>query len=209
MAISDRLVRYLGSTKNLVGSAGGLAGLGLHFAGLAGPYWPLIVVGLYGAGALAAPPQRVTLVIDDTVAQTGRLRADLDGLVARAGEHRLPAEARERVDVIASVLRDVLLRSDVLSDSPDLMYEVSRAVRTDLPTSLETYLNLPRWYAVRRTGHGTAGEELIAQLDLITASVTRTAEAVYDADHRRMRDHTRYLRDREPDDNLGWPPRTG
>jgi hypothetical protein len=32
------------------------------------------------------------------------------------------------------------------------------------------------------------------------------AETVYDADTRRMWDHTRYLRDREPDDLLGLPP---
>ncbi|WP_433187333.1 hypothetical protein [Actinoallomurus sp. CA-150999] len=209
MAISDRVVRYLGSTKNLVGSAAGLAGLGLYFAGLAGPYWPLVVAGLYGVGALAAPPQRVNLIVDDTAAETGRLRGDLDELVARVHGHRVPAQALERLDIIASMLRDVLLRSDVLNGSPDLLYEVSRAIRTDLPTSFETYLNLPRWYAARRIGHGTAGEELITQLDLITASVTKTAENVYDADTRRMRDHTRYLRDREPDDDLGAPPAAG
>ncbi|GAA4629548.1 hypothetical protein GCM10023196_051320 [Actinoallomurus vinaceus] len=209
MAISDRVVRYLGSTKNLVGSVAGLAGLGLHLAGLAGPYWPLVVAGLYGVGALAAPPQRVNLVVDDTTAEIGRLRADLDGLVARVRDHRVPAEALERLDVIASMLRDVLLRSDVLNGSPDLLYEVSRAIRTDLPTGFETYLNLPRWYAARRIGHGTAGEELVTQLDLITASVTKTAEDVYDADTRRMRDHTRYLRDREPGDDLGAPPAAG
>ncbi|GAB3980048.1 hypothetical protein GCM10029978_077070 [Actinoallomurus acanthiterrae] len=209
MAISDRVVRYLGSTKNLVGSAAGLAGLVLHFAGLAGPYWPLVVVGMYGVGALAAPPQRVNLVVGDTAAETGRLRGDLDELVARVRDHRVPAQARERLEIIASMLRDVLLRSDVLNGSPDLLYEVSRAIRTDLPTSFETYLNLPRWYAARRIGHGTAGEELITQLDLIMVSVTKTAEHVYDADTRRMRDHTRYLRDREPDDDLGAPPAAG
>ena len=206
MAISDRVARYLGSTKNLAGSVAGLAGLGLHFTGLAGPYWPLIVVGLYGAGALAAPPQKVTLVIDDSAAETGRLRTDLDDLLAKVRHHRLPAEAVERVDVIASMLRDILLRSDVLSGSPEPMFELSRAIRTDLPTSLEGYINLPRWYAPRRGGPGSAADELVAQLDLITASLTKTAETVYDADTRRMRDHTRYLRDREPDDSLGLPP---
>jgi hypothetical protein len=86
------------------------------------------------------------------------------------------------------------------------MFELSRAMRTDLPTSLEGYFNLPRWYAPRRGGPAPAADELVTQLDLITASLTKTAEAVYDADTRRMRDHTRYLRDREPDDSLGLPP---
>jgi hypothetical protein len=33
-----------------------------------------VVAGLYGAGALIAPPEKVSLVIDDTAAETGRLR---------------------------------------------------------------------------------------------------------------------------------------
>jgi hypothetical protein len=35
-----------------------VGGLALHFAGLTGSYWPLVVGGLYGAGALIAPPKR-------------------------------------------------------------------------------------------------------------------------------------------------------
>ncbi len=93
MAISSRLASYAGSAKNLAGCVGGLIGLGLHFGGVAGPYWPLVVSGLYGAGALVAPPEKVSLVIDDTAAETGLLRADLDGLVAGVREHRPPDEA--------------------------------------------------------------------------------------------------------------------
>ena len=46
----QRLLRYLYSNKNLVGSAGGLVGLGLFFTGVVGELWPLVVAGLYGAG---------------------------------------------------------------------------------------------------------------------------------------------------------------
>ncbi|MBD0671319.1 hypothetical protein BU198_11555, partial [Streptomyces sp. CBMA156] len=59
MATSDgfgsRLLRYLESPKNLVGCAGGAVGLGLHFAGLGGAWWPGVVAALYGAGALLTP----------------------------------------------------------------------------------------------------------------------------------------------------------
>ncbi|MFF4379064.1 hypothetical protein [Kitasatospora sp. NPDC001547] len=59
MATSDgfgsRVLRYLESARNLVGCAGGAAGLGLHFAGLGGAWWPAVVAGLYGAGALLTP----------------------------------------------------------------------------------------------------------------------------------------------------------
>jgi hypothetical protein len=204
VATSNRLGRYLGSVKNLIGCAGGLVGLGLHFAGVAGPYWPLVVAGLYGAGALVAPPEKVSLVIDDTVAETGRLRADLDGLVARVRSHRPPAEAVDHLEEIASMLRDLLGRTDLLSSGS--LYEITRAIRTDLPAGFETYLNLPRWYAARH-GEEAVGE-LVTQLGLIAASVARTAEEVYATETRRMRDHTTYLRDRERSGDLTLPDAT-
>ncbi|WP_395296607.1 hypothetical protein ACF9IK_26540 [Kitasatospora hibisci] len=46
---------YLESTRNLVGCAAGVGGLGLHFAGLGGALWPGIVAALYGAGVLLWP----------------------------------------------------------------------------------------------------------------------------------------------------------
>ncbi|MFF2116000.1 hypothetical protein ACFVXH_01635 [Kitasatospora sp. NPDC058184] len=50
-----RALRYLESARNLVGCAGGAVGLGLHFAGLGGVWWPGVVAGLYGVGALLTP----------------------------------------------------------------------------------------------------------------------------------------------------------
>ncbi|MFE4973161.1 hypothetical protein ACFRAR_13725 [Kitasatospora sp. NPDC056651] len=50
-----RALRYLESARNLVGCAGGAVGLGLHFAGLGGAWWPGVVAGLYGVGALLTP----------------------------------------------------------------------------------------------------------------------------------------------------------
>ncbi|GGV15767.1 hypothetical protein GCM10010495_32270 [Kitasatospora herbaricolor] len=55
MATSNRLLAYLESARNLAGCAGGALGLVLHFTGVAGPWWPGAVAGLYGLGALLAP----------------------------------------------------------------------------------------------------------------------------------------------------------
>lgn len=202
-----RVGRYLGSTKNLVGCVGGIVGLALFFTGISGPYWPLVVVGLYAVGALLAPPdKKVSLVIDDTATETDRLRADLEGLVTRVRSLGPPQEAMTRLEEIATMLRDVLGRADLLSASPDALYEVSRAIRTDLPTSFETYLNLPRWYALRHGGEASA--ELVTQLGLIAESVAKTAEEVYGTEAQRMRDHTAYLRDRERPGDLTLPDGT-
>ena len=61
MATNNTFLRYLESRKNLAGCACGIAGLVLTFTGLAGVYWPVVVAGLYGAGALIAPPERPPL----------------------------------------------------------------------------------------------------------------------------------------------------
>ncbi len=204
MATSDRFTAYFWSAKNLAGCAGGVIGLVLYFTGVAGSYWPAAVAGLYAAGALLAPPERrVSLIIDDTAAETGRLRADLDDLLTRVREHRLPPEAAGRLDEIAAILTGVLDRSDLLTASPEALHEITRAIRIDLPTGFEAYLDLPRWYAA---GRRTPSDELIDQLGLIAESVSTTATGVFDPEAQRLRDHTAYLRAREDDGDLRLPP---
>nr|QEO73680.1 hypothetical protein [uncultured bacterium] len=191
MATSNPVLRYLASWKNLAGCAGGLLGLGLHFAGLAGAYWVLVVIGLYGVGALAAPPERITLVTAPEE-EAGQLRTELDALVGRVRGFRVPGEVAPKIAEIAEVLRGMLDRPRELRADPDALHAVTRLVGTDLPLSLQTYLNLPWWYAAAR-GSGT---ELVRQLDLLHADAVRVAERFHAADAQRQADHTRYLEDR-------------
>jgi hypothetical protein len=174
-ASENRVARYLTSTKNLMGAAGGVIGLIITFLGLAGPYWPLVVIGLYLAGALAAPPEKIRLVLEDA---TGLLAGLLD-------------------------------RPDALTTAPDQMYAITRAIRTDLPESIESYLNIPWWYAATRriNGQRTAAEELTAQLELLEHDLTGTADQVYGADAQRLRDQTRYLEERTSPRELDIPGR--
>ncbi|REE95397.1 hypothetical protein [Thermomonospora umbrina] len=204
MAISDRLGRYVGSTKNLVGSACGLVGLGLYFTGAAGAYWPLVIGGLYAAGALAAPPEKVTLVIADPTEDTGRLREELDALVERVAAHagRMPPPAMVRLKEIRDTLVHLMDRPDLPAADPDARYELTRAVRSDLPAGFETYLNLPGWFASGRgsAARRTASDELVTQLDLIAEHVSELAHRLLEGDAQKMRDQTTYLRDRSRKD---------
>jgi hypothetical protein len=186
------MLRYLGSTKNLAGCVGGLAGLGLYLTGVVGGLWPVVVVALYAVGALLAPGEKVRLRPDPTV----ELRASLATLVSSvsAQSSRMPESTVDTVRRIAEVLGDLLAQPARLSADPDLQHSVTRLVRTDLPLSVETFLNLPWWFAARRAGAGT---ELVAQLDLLEAEAHRVAERFYSADVDRQADHTRYLRDRD------------
>ncbi len=198
MATSDRILSYLGSTRNIVGSALALGGLGLHFLGLAGSLWPVVVAGLYGVGALLTPPDRVRLTISHAEVETRALRDDLDALVAKVSPPRFPEDVVAKVGDLASILRGVLARAEALTSAPDHLHVVSQAVRDYLPTSLEAYANLPRSYALTRRGsrERSAHEELMAQLGLLESGLSAIAEAVYQGDEQALRDQGRFLRDR-------------
>ncbi|GLZ40397.1 hypothetical protein [Actinokineospora sp. NBRC 105648] len=203
MATSKRFGRYLGSTKNLVGCVGGLVGVVLHLFGVAGNLWLLVVVGLYLVGALAAPPEKVHLATDPN-AEASRLRADLDALLAkvRAQADRMPEGALPRLERVAEILSAVLTRPAELAADPEAAHGTTRLVRVDVPLAVETYLNLPWWFAVAKkvnSGTPTAAEELTAQLELLEADAESVASAFFADDLRRSSDHTRYLRDRNQD----------
>jgi hypothetical protein len=106
----------------------------------------------------------------------------------------MPASTVDTVRRIAEVLGGLLAQPARLSADPDLRHSVIRLVRTDLPLSVETFLNLPWWFASRRAD---ASGELVAQLDLLEAEAHRIAERFYSTDVDRQADHTRYLRDRD------------
>ncbi|MFC7584263.1 hypothetical protein ACFQYP_11455 [Nonomuraea antimicrobica] len=117
MATSERILRYLGSTRNIVGSCLALLGLLGHFLGLTGAFWPVVVVALYGAGALLAPPDRVRLTISHAEVETRALREDLDGLLRRV-EGRFPGDVQAAVRALADVIGGVLARAEQLTASP-------------------------------------------------------------------------------------------
>src|SRR5581483_2395791 len=102
-------MRFLESRKNIAGSAGGLAGLVLTFTGVAGPYWPVVVAGLYGAGALIAPPERPPLPdFPSPSAQLEELRADFDKLGTYLAEVDLPPAAAGRLTELTDLLTALL-----------------------------------------------------------------------------------------------------
>jgi hypothetical protein len=192
VATSNPVLRYLASWRNLAGCTGGLIGLLLHFAGFAGSYWVLVVLGLYGVGALAAPPERIILVTDPEE-EAGQLRTELDALVLRVRGLNVPTDVPPKLGEIAEVLRGMLDRPRELRADPDALHAVTRLVGTDLPLSVQTYLNLPWWFAAARG----SGAELVRQLDLLHADAVRVAERFHAADAQRQADHTRYLEDRD------------
>ncbi|HZA81915.1 MAG TPA: hypothetical protein VFC13_10645 [Actinomycetes bacterium] len=190
----QRLLRYLYSNKNLVGSAGGLAGLALYFTGLVGDLWPVVVGGLYGVGALATPPTR-----------TFDLHSGLDpGNLNRAmAEQERRLRGRVPDDVLAAVgrvhgqVREVLERRHALPPGSHDAFVVERTALDYVPTALESYLNLPRGYANRvPVSNGrTPRQILLDQLALLESKLGEVIEAIAKGDTDRLLAHGRFLED--------------
>jgi hypothetical protein len=194
-------VRYLGSTKNLVGSVCGLVGVVLYLIGLTGPWALPVVAGLYAVGALLAPPERVRLTPATPSAEISRVRTDLAELLETVTTHRdrLPDGSVDRVNRIGEVLTAITARPTLTGD-PETLHEIIRLARVDLPLSVQTYLNLPWRLTARIDGRDhNAAAELLEQLALLEKDATRIANRFYAADVQQQTDHTRYIRSRTED----------
>lgn len=191
MTTSDRPLRerveaYLTSRRHVVGTVGGLAGVALALTGVSGPLWPLVVAGLYGAGALAvpsdvSPKERAEQMLREAATEAGRLRRDLDRLAeevqARRGD--LPPEASGAFTTVADQLAAMLGHPSSLVE-PDVLHVLSTAIRKDLDAAVAAYLNLPRSQRQRPLATGRLpGEELTYQLALMKEYVDSTADQVF------------------------------
>ncbi|MBG0852867.1 hypothetical protein I2W78_13700 [Streptomyces spinoverrucosus] len=199
MATSKALT-YLESRKNLTGCACGLLGLVLTFTGVAGPYWPVVVAGLYGAGALIAPPERPTLPdFPDPSAQLDELRGDFERLGAYLADVELPPAASGRLteltDLLAALLEPGWV-AEVLAQDPEGVRALSRAVRQDVPEAVDAFVRT-RWWHRMTPGQEPPERHLERQLTLLHEEAQKLAAELRETEARRQESHTRYLEDRQ------------
>lgn len=196
---TSRFMAYVESRKNLAGGALGVAGLGLTFAGLAGPYWPVVVAGLYGAGALLAPPERPPVPdFPDPSAQLDEVRADFGRLGGYLAGIELPPAAAGRLTELTELLTALLdpgWVAEILGQDPEGVHTLSRAVRQDVPEAVDTYVRT-RWWTRLTPGTEPPERHLERQLTLLHDELERLAAALRDTEARRQESHTRYLEDR-------------
>jgi hypothetical protein len=195
---TSKFLGYLESRKNLTGSACGLVGLVLTFVGVAGPYWPVVVVGLYGAGALIAPPERPALPdFPDPSAQLEELRDDFEKLGGYLTGIELPPAAAGRLTELTQLLAGLLdpqVTHDLAQD-PEGVHILSRAIRQDVPEAVDTFVRT-RWWTRLAPGTEPPERHLERQLTVLQEEAQGLARALREAEERRQETHTRFLEER-------------
>lgn len=193
--------RWLASGKNIAGSALATAAIATQLVVGLGPLWPLVVLASYGVGALVVPQDRIDLRLG---VGAGASAADLSEqlrLLRRAMKsdtRRLTDDANKILVRILDALDEILVRWDELASAPDQRHVVERMVLDYLPTSVQTFLNLPRTFALssRVEGRKTAHEELIEQLTILEKESDRIRTAVFTREVEALSDQSRFLREK-------------
>ncbi|MGW1772812.1 hypothetical protein [Streptomyces sp. NPDC002104] len=196
---TSRVLRFLESKKNLAGSACGLVGVVLTLTGVAGTYWPLVVAGLYGAGALVAPPEvPAPPVPPEPAEQLGFVREDFARLQEYVGEVDLPQEPggvlSGLLELYAAMLEPGWVAS-VLAADPEAVHALTRAIRTDVPECVDTY-NRTRWWTRLTPGGESPERHLERQLTLLREEAERMTADLRETEARRQQTHTTYLEGR-------------
>ena len=184
---TNRLLLFLYSTGNIVGSLLALGGLGLFFSGVIHAYWWAIVMGLYGVGVLAWPSSSLAQVAERTELSADQLAQQVRKLVDRVA-CGLPKESLECLRGIQGTLSELLPRLQELRDrgviSAKDSFTVIETVRRYLPDTLAAYLRLPKLYAqMQPLANGrTASQTLLDQLRVLDASLKEIATNAFAGD---------------------------
>ncbi|WP_405388904.1 hypothetical protein OG596_13745 [Streptomyces sp. NBC_01102] len=164
----------------------------LTFTGLAGAYWPVVIAGLYGAGALIAPPTR------PPAPEFPDASSRLETLREYPAEVDLPPGAAGRLVELTDLLDGLLAPgwvSEALATDPEGVHALARFVHQDIPESVDTFVRT-RWWTRVAPGSEPPERHLKRQLDLLHREAEGPATGLCEAETRRRRTHTRYLEDR-------------
>jgi hypothetical protein len=178
----QRILLFLYSDRNLVGSALALAGLGAWFAGLFDDWWCPIVAGLYLLGYLAVPATRERALRAQQEATHAGLSASVAGLLDAGA--KLPREAiglLQNIQLTVDALVPRLADGGMAMDTAAVLIN---AVTRDLPETVNNYARLPTAFAnLHPVDSGkTCKQLLLEQLALLDGQLRKIAESVYRED---------------------------
>jgi hypothetical protein len=128
----------------------------------------------------------------DATLSSGEI-ADALATYLSAVHGRLPAAIWTKVEAIRQTILEILPRAEVLG--PQELFLVRRTAVDYLPVALQTYLRLPKGYAINRgTAAGKTAYKLLNEdLDLLMDKLREVSEAVHRQDSDALVVHSRFL----------------
>jgi len=201
--VPRKLLLFLYSRANIVGSGLGLLGLALFFTGIIQNYWFFIVAGLYAIGVLLTPASPSYDLRLNQQLNAEELRRALEKLV-QSIRGKVPPAILAKVESITASISDILPRLADLDGGDYNLYTIRQTVLDYLPEALEHYLNLPRAFAkLHPVKDGkTATQLLLEQLDLLDRTMQDIAADIHRNDTQQLLAHGRFLQDKFREDTL-------
>ena len=191
-------MKYLTSTRHLVGVGLALLGLAAHFLGFLGAWWLPIVAGLYLLGVLVTPARtRIDLQlaresgVDELATELNRFVRSLRG--------KVPKELLERTQHIAAQLESILPRLGTLEAQGDPnAYTVRQVISDYLPGTFKNYLNMPPALRAKASARlGRSPDALVAeQLDLLSNTLDSISADTVRGDADAMQANGRFLKEK-------------
>lgn len=160
------VVLYLYSTKNLVGCALALGALAAFFTGVIHDFWPEIVAGAYGVGALAAPGTSAYDPVDFerslTPDEIARSLADFTARIEKLVPTDIFALVQSIVTSIDGILPILATRSAAIGDEDT--FTIRQAALHYLPDTIGAYLKLPSAFrSLQPVAEGKTANVLLAE----------------------------------------------
>lgn len=197
MNTTDKIIQYLGTPTNIIGSAVTAAMVtGTMFIGTA-PFLPLLVGAASYAGTyLLVSPKKHIITMGGTPQEKETIHKNIALLETQIQEHStaLPVEITGKVENILTTLKDLLPRWEELNSFTEQKYTVNSIVADYLPTTLNNYLSLPKSYLVR-TKKETEGK-IVSQLNLLETTLNTIQDSVYAGVERKIEEQSLFLQDK-------------
>ena len=192
-----RLLLFVYSTANIVGSTLGIIGLLLFFTGVIKSFWLFIVIGLYAIGFFATPRNEALSLTLSQQLNTQALIESLKQLVESVSR-RLSPQVMEPLKQLRDTVVEILPNLDKFDGASYQLHSVKQTITDYLPDMLETYLKLPPAYArfhVMKSGH-TPRDSLIEQLTLLNKEMSKILESIHAHDVDELLVMEQFLKDK-------------
>jgi hypothetical protein len=191
---------YIYSTKNIVGCVLALAALAAFFAGVIHDFWPEIVAGAYGIGALAAPGSGT---FDPVAFERDMTPEEISTSLARFTskiEKLVPADDFALVQSIVTSINGILpllaLRAASVADAD--AYSIRQTALHYLPETIAAYLKMPPAFrSLQPLQDGkTANVVLLEQLKVLDAKMKEIAQNLAANNAQALLANGQFLRER-------------